>query len=267
MSSLTVVGLGIQFITHVTAQASQAIQCADEVFYIVADGASEYWIKNLKPNAKSLHGHYSTERRRNDSYNAMVAEVIQALQEGANVCLVSYGHPGVFAYPTHESIRQARALGHKARMLPAVSSIDVLFADIGIDPGIVGCQTFEATDFVLYQRQFDPTSHLILLQIGVMGIQTAPTQEMVPNIEGLQLLTERLNQVYEGTHQVAVYEASQFVICDAQIKWCALANLVTSEITGLSTLYIPPLEPRSPDRRVINRLKLVRTDSSEKAVA
>jgi len=31
-------------------------------------------------------------------------------------------------------------------MLPGISAEDCLFADIGVDPGIYGCQSFEATD-------------------------------------------------------------------------------------------------------------------------
>ena len=69
------------------------------------------------------------------------------------MCLVSYGHPGVFAYPMHEAIRQAKALGHSAVMFPAVSCEDAFFADLGVDPGQSGCQSFEATDFLVYQRR------------------------------------------------------------------------------------------------------------------
>ena len=48
MSSLKVVGIGIQLVTHVTLQASQAIENADDVFYLTADCASDYWIKKFE---------------------------------------------------------------------------------------------------------------------------------------------------------------------------------------------------------------------------
>jgi uncharacterized protein YabN with tetrapyrrole methylase and pyrophosphatase domain len=259
--SLKVVGIGIQLITHVTLQASQAIENADKVFFITADDASGYWIKQLNPNSKSLDTHYSTEVSRKYTYNCMVSEVIDALKEGLNVCLVSYGHPGVFAYPMHEAVRQAKSLGYLAVMYPAISCEDVLFADLGIDPGQVGCQTFEATDFLIYQRNFDPTSHLILLQIGVIGITTLPKQ--VPNRKGLHLLSEHLLNSYKLDHQVALYEASPFIISDARIEWFSLSQLENMNVTGISTLYVPPLDKRTPDINILARLGLLDSETHQ----
>lgn len=41
-----------------------------------------------------------------------------------------------------------------------------MYADLDLDPGTHGVQSFEATDFLLYRRQIDPTSALILWQAG-----------------------------------------------------------------------------------------------------
>jgi precorrin-3B methylase len=58
------------------------------------------------------------------TYFGMVDRVISLLSTGKRICMVSYGHPGVFAFPMHESIRRARALGFEATMLPAISTED-----------------------------------------------------------------------------------------------------------------------------------------------
>lgn len=88
-SSLTVVGIGIQLLSHVTLQASPAIEQADAVFFLTADDASEHWIKQLNPNAQSLDKHYSSKVSRNHAYHCMVDEVLDPLKRGSNVCLVS----------------------------------------------------------------------------------------------------------------------------------------------------------------------------------
>jgi hypothetical protein len=85
------------------------------------------------------------------------------------VCVVFYGHPGVFVQPAHEAIRVARLEGFTARMLPGISAEDCLFADIEVDPGVYACQSFEATDFLVRKRKFDPRSPLVLWQIGSIG--------------------------------------------------------------------------------------------------
>ncbi|MFI1583783.1 hypothetical protein [Embleya sp. NPDC020630] len=79
-------------------------------------------------------------------------------------------HPGVFAFPGHEAVRRARLDGIPARMLAGSSAGDWLFADPGLDPATRGCQSIEASDFLLRHRVFDPTSLLVLWQVGVIGI-------------------------------------------------------------------------------------------------
>src|SRR5437773_2103233 len=71
---------------------------------------------------------------RRETYAEMVEELLAPVRAGHNVCAAFYGHPGVFVNPGHEAIRRARAEGFPARMLPAVSALDCLVADLGIDP-------------------------------------------------------------------------------------------------------------------------------------
>src|SRR5439155_2475209 len=105
--------------------------------------------------------------------------IVRQRRARQDVSAALYGHPGVFVYPSHEAVSRARADGFAARMLPAVSAEDCLFADLGVDPGATGCQSYEATDFLLRQRQVDPTAALILWQVSVIGeriYSTAPRE-------------------------------------------------------------------------------------------
>src|SRR5437899_1041057 len=107
------------------------------------------------------------KRIRDETYDDIVAEILSAVRSGTRVCVALYGHPGVFARPAHEAVRRARAEGFPARMLPAVSAEDCLFADLGVDPGENGCQSYEATDFLLRKREVDVSAALVLWQISV----------------------------------------------------------------------------------------------------
>src|SRR6516165_11074275 len=104
-----------------------------------------------------------------DTYEEMVERIVADVRGGVNVCVAVYGHPGFFAYPTHRAIAQLRREGFAAVMLPAVSSIDWLFADLVIDPGASGLQVYDASDFLLRMRRFDPQIALVLLQLNVIG--------------------------------------------------------------------------------------------------
>ena len=78
--------------------------------------------------------YYGEGLERMHTYEAMVQHILAEVVASKRVVAAFYGHPGVCTYPTHESVRRARAAGLPARMLPAVSAEDCLFADLGVDP-------------------------------------------------------------------------------------------------------------------------------------
>lgn len=53
--------------------------------------------------------------------------------------------------------------------MPGISAIDCLFADLKIDPASMGLQSYDATEFLLYDENFSTTSHLVLWQIAIIG--------------------------------------------------------------------------------------------------
>src|SRR5205814_2025529 len=111
--------------------------------------------------------------------------------------------------PSHEAIARARAEGYPARMLPGISAEDCLFADLGLDPAEAGCQSFEATDFLLHERPADASVPLVLWQISVIGeFGTSGA----PNRAGLAVLAERLAGSHGPDHEVVLYEASPFPV-------------------------------------------------------
>jgi hypothetical protein len=101
----------------------------------------EHYVSQLNPASQSLFGLYSSGKDRMTSYREMVERMLNPAREGKSVCGVFYGHPGVFVFPSHEAIWQARQEGVPAKMLPAVSAEDCLFADLGFGPAIPGCQS------------------------------------------------------------------------------------------------------------------------------
>src|SRR5947209_10731330 len=150
-------------------EARTSIKAADNVLYTVADAVTETAIKKLNRTAESLQPFYGPDKYCLATYLEMVDRILFFVRKGLQVCAVFYGHPGVFVYSSHEAIRLARQEGFTATMLPATSAEDCLFADLGIDPAGSGCQSFEATDFLIRRRKFDPSSNLILWQIGHIG--------------------------------------------------------------------------------------------------
>src|SRR5262245_56518925 len=250
--SLTVVGTGIRLGVQVTPEARVAVLRADRVLYLGAEPLMRRWLATLRPDATSLHSLYATGKRRGETYKEMVDAILAPVRQGLDVCAVFYGHPGVFVDPSHEAIRQAHADGHAAAMLPAVSAEDCLFADLGIDPGVSGCQSYEAMSFLLTKRPVDPAAVLILWQVGVLGEWGHGRRT---DARRLGLLVERLLTVYPAEHDAILYEASPYPVGDAIAERTTVGRLGGAAVTAATTLVVPPRERARSDATLRERLQ------------
>lgn len=258
---LVVVGTGYRAIGDLTLQAQSYIRGADKVFHMVGDPLCSDHILRLNSNAESLVGCYERGKLRADSYREMATRILNEVRKGRLVCAVFYGHPGVFVAPSHMAIKQAKAEGFRARMLPAASAEDWIFADLGIDPGLEGCQSFEASDFLLRSRIYDPTSLLILWQVGVIGMfDWSPEFDPRP---GAQLLVKVLSRNYSPDHEVIVYEASPYEVCQPRIERVRVAELPEAKLTACSTLLVPPATRRHVDPDMRKRIDSLSRDRSD----
>ena len=250
--SLTVVGTGIKSISHLTIEVQAHIVHADKVLYLVNEPAMMEWIKSANATTESLEPIYYRYSARQDSYQAITHYILDSLIENKNVCVVIYGHPCIFAQPAMDAVIIAREKGYSAQIFPAISAEDCLFADLCIDPGAVGAQSFEATDFLIYQRKFDNSSHLILWQVGVMGVLGHP--ENHNNAKNALVLSEYLSDFYPRQHKIILYQAAQYPHFEPTITTLMLAELQEADFSELSTLYIPPAYKKKYDVAMLEKL-------------
>lgn len=250
-----IIGTGIRTVGQLTMEAIAWIKRADKLFYVIADPIAETVILQQNPKAaENLAGLYGEGKARIETYHEMVDAILGSVRAGKMTVAAFYGHPGVFAYPSHESVRRARSEGYVARMLPGISAEDCLFADLGVDPAVNGCQSYEATDFLLNGRIIDNSSQVILWQIGVLGDWTF--KRYAYDLSAMPLMLERLYQYYPPTHEIFLYEAATLPGCDPVIKKVPLHMLPFAGINAASTMYIPPARVSSPDPRFYTRIKL-----------
>jgi len=252
-TSLTLVGSGIKFVSHITVETRAYIEQSDKVLYLVNEPAMKEWLKKQNKHAESLDDLYQKFPLRLHCYRAITEYILETVRKGGHICVVLYGHPSVFAQPGLEAVIQAKAEGIDARILPAISAEDCLFADLLIDPGRFGCQSFEATDFLIHHRTWDPTSHLILWQVGVIGV-TGRAPDDYDNSKAAQVLVDYLLAHYPKTHEVILYEASQYPHFDPKIIKVALQDLATADYSRISTLYVPPAAKAKCDQAMLQSL-------------
>jgi uncharacterized protein YabN with tetrapyrrole methylase and pyrophosphatase domain len=262
---LLVVGTGFMVSGQVTPEARNAMEQADRLLHLVSDTATRDWIEQRNPRNESLYDAYGEGKRRTDSYEEMVERILAPVRRGLSVCVALYGHPGVFVYPSHEAIRRARAEGYPAHMLPGISAEDCLFADLGIDPALQGIRSYEATDFLVSGRPVDPTTGLVLWQVGAIGVATF-YKRSVWRTEGLAPLVEKLLDHYPADHLVTLYTAATLPIASPEIHRLRLDRLSQPpegvEVSVAATLYVPPCREAELDRAALDRLELALSEGA-----
>jgi uncharacterized protein YabN with tetrapyrrole methylase and pyrophosphatase domain len=254
LASLVLVGSGIKFVSHLTTEAKAYIKESPKVLYLVNDPLMQLWIQKNNANAESLDSLYIKYPLRLQCYRAITEYILAFVRKRQHVCVVLYGHPTVFAQPGLAAIQQAKKEGFYTKVLPGISTEDCLFADLLIDPGSKGCQSYEATEFLLCQPTIELSSHLILWQVGVIGLLGHAQGKSHENKKGVTCLMEYLLSYYPKEHIVYFYEAAQYPYQEPKINQLALGEIASSSISRLTTLYIPPLIKKTFNSVMLKRL-------------
>ncbi len=255
--SLVILGSGLAHV-DLTADTQAELLSADHVFYCLYDRVSQIWISRLRPDALDMTLLYTPGIDRYFTYMRMAEAMLYYVRQGQKVVAVYYGHPGVFAMPTHRAIAIARREGHSARMRPGVSALDYLVADLGFDPALPGLQTYEATDMLLRRRPIDTGLHVVLWQVGVVG-EFGFSPGGFEN-HGFDILVDELERAYGADWPVVHYIAAQYVGIAPLVEHHTVQNLrhpaARAHISPLSTFYIEPQAARPTDQSRSVELKL-----------
>jgi tetrapyrrole (corrin/porphyrin) methylase-like protein len=257
--SLVILGSGIQSLGF-TADAEQQLRAADRVFFCVADVPTAGWLRTIRPDAYDLYVLYDDTKPRYHTYVQMTEAMLHFVRRGENVVAVYYGHPGIFVLSTHRAIRIARREGLRAVMRPGISALDCLCADLGVDPAQPGLQTHEATDMLIRRRRLDPTLHVVLWQVGLIGEMGYRRKGFLNR--NLEMLIDYLQATYGPDHLVTHYVAARYPTLEPQIATYELRRFLEPKIratlTGISTFYIPPRDAAPVDLDVAISLGLAR---------
>lgn len=249
--SITCVGTGMTLGAHLSPICKSHIEQADVVF-TSAHPVIELWLKKINADVRSLQGLYEEGKDRRTTYREMVDTMLNEIRKGKKVVGAFYGHPGVFAWSPHKVIEEARAEGFAAQMLPGISAEDCLYAHLGIDPGKVGSQNFEASQFMFYRRNIDPSAYLILWQVAIAGDKSIK-RLYTPSAYRL-LLVELLAEHYPLDHEVILYECPTLAIDSPRMEYLKLRELASAKVTLITTLVIPPSIKMQKNQKILDRL-------------
>ena len=149
----------------------------------------------------------------------------------------------VFVSPSKTILRYAPDLGLKAKMLPAVSSLDCMLVDLGVDPS-EGLMMYECNEMLLYRRPLLTDMHCIIWQPGSVESEVFTKRINLP--ERFLRLKAYLLQFYPRDHVVTIITCSLNPIVESKLTKVPLDELETINIQmhAGSTMYIPRLDPK-----------------------
>ncbi|MET0936785.1 MAG: SAM-dependent methyltransferase [Luteibacter sp.] len=250
--SIAVVGLGMTLGSHLTPLARSHIEQADVIFAGLSDSIVEQWLGRMHPDVRSLQPYYQEGKSRKKTYQQWVDLMMDEVRAGKKVCAVFYGHPGIFAWSPHKVIETAKAEGFKAHMEPGISAEDCLYADLGIDPGNFGCQHFEASQLLFYERRIDNSGYLVLWQVGLVGDKSLA--RFTTGSAYRQVLVDVLARDYPLDHEVIIYRAATLPIQQPRIRKVALRDLPHVDVPTEETVVLPPAVPLKQNLAIQERL-------------
>jgi hypothetical protein len=206
-ADLYVVGLGVLNVDDVTRGTERVLRSCNEVLFVDTGIATRDYLATLCERVTPLFEEsYREAGRRLDAYDVMAARVIEAALDHPPVAFAMVGHPTVGAYAPFLIRDMAQSLDLRVKVLPGISALDALCADLMLDPCVDGLQTYEATDVLLRRRPLRPDVPAVIWQVGTL--ETRLHSERVSRPGRFVRFRDHLLRFYPPTHPVTAVYAS-----------------------------------------------------------
>lgn len=234
---LLIVGTGIKTLSHLTRESECSIKQAQKVLYLVNEPIIKEWIIKNSEDSFSLEDLYFSKKFRAKSYQEITEKIVSTLDAFDNVCVVVYGHPLLLSNAIHSVIKKLDKSDVAITVLPAISSLDCLFADLRVDP-VGGCYSIDATELLVYEKPICISNHVIIWQIGLVGLLGNTTEKQ--NVVAITMLKEKLLLLYGPDHDIILYEAAIYPHLQPKINKITIKDIHEKLMSSITTAYISP---------------------------
>lgn len=259
---LTIIGGGLDFSSHLSVEACKVIRSARVVYYASCHSKVVRWLAELAKNALLIdidRGQYKIGQYRPDMYQEMARIVVDDARNGEGVVLIEPGSAMVTDLVTPYTLRYAAQFDLNVRILPGISSIEMMFVFLGLDPS-AGMQAILAQELVIRQIKLNPQLHTIIIQPGYYDtLWCFGWPKSGKN--RFNELSKVLMTSYHQEQKMMLVRFPMYPGDRTHTFWFTLENLefVTSIITPLHTLFIPSngeIEKNEEFRKRIHSLDL-----------
>jgi uncharacterized protein YabN with tetrapyrrole methylase and pyrophosphatase domain len=200
---IALTGVGIGGFSQTTLETLDAFKRARIIFHLTS------YHRKLQQYCKqvvNLDKQYWTGEVDTDVYTRMANTILDEAKKGPGVVMIGDGHPAYYDDVTWDIYRRGRRRGLNVKILPAISSIDSMAANCGLEIHTGGFQIFDATTIMAINQDLNPYVDTLIMQIGWFG--TSLVFDITHSKKGrFKPFIKYLRRFYPQDHPVRVMEA------------------------------------------------------------
>jgi uncharacterized protein YabN with tetrapyrrole methylase and pyrophosphatase domain len=238
-AQLYLIGAGISFPEHLTFQTMEILKLCARIYTNLPPQELDKLPDQFRSKIVALWSSYIENRNRTDNYTDVADIVFDATSAERPVGWLTNGHPMIFDSVSQTLLKKCSASGTTLSIVPAISCLDTIFAQLGYDPAD-GLFIFEAAAAVEQDIALNSRFAACLLQPSAFGSSVAHyNTEWLPD---LRPLGTYLGRFYGREHRCALVR-SLSQAGSSSITWRTLATLheITFAQVAGSTLFVPSL--------------------------
>ena len=144
---LYLVGAGIVFPEQLTIETVEVLTLCKRICKNLPETILDGLPEDLRAKCVSLWSLYQDGRIRTENYMDVFNAIVELTEVDTPIAWLTPGHPVIFDSVSASLLTDAKSKGWNVRVIPAVSSIDTMLAELGYDPAH-GMLIHEATGLV-----------------------------------------------------------------------------------------------------------------------
>lgn len=250
MDHIHLIGTGVTPKKHLTTEAINSLKACRRVYHLTAfhEQLADYCLDLI--DWREMY-----EADIDDVYDRMANVLIHEARDKPSVGFAVYGHPLVLVDTSRLVIESALKFNLSVKVVPGVSSMDVLLQHLLLDVGLSGLQVYEANQLLARRVTPNPEVACFIMQIGAFGSVTR-TRTRQNHPKRFVRLRDYLLKTYSYKHP-AVLITCPFLPSMELIRYDVCVGDIDKSYdlihTGM-TLYIPPTYPSRMDEDFIASL-------------
>jgi hypothetical protein len=239
-ADIYLVGAGVAFPEHLTIETIEILTVCERICTNLPEAALDGLPQDLRDKCVSLWPLYQDGRIRTENYRDVFNAIVELAEVKTPIAWLTPGHPVIFDSVSASLLNEGKARGWNLRVIPAVSCIDTLLAELGYDPAH-GLLIHEATGLVRRRIPVVPSVAMMLLQPAVFDVDVAiiSGDSSGPDLSPLR---DYLIEFHSAEHECALIRSSSKAGERDLVTWLKLRDLaaVPYQLVAGATLFVPP---------------------------